>query len=97
MKLFSIKRQISLKDQNFICGFCFHAIISNEVYLIILYRHVDLTLFVGVIYMTLTFSCIFNIAIICERNSSEVVDPIVIIYDTMIGLDVYSTMLFNET
>jgi hypothetical protein len=47
--------------------------------------------------MTLTFSCIFNIAIICERNSSEVVDPIVIIYDTMIGLDVYSTMLFNGT
>ena len=86
-----------MKDQNVIRGFCFHAIINNEVYLIILYRHVDLTLFVGVIYMTLTFSCIFNIAIICERNSSEVVDPIVIIYDTMIGLDVYSTMLFNGT
>ena len=50
MKLFSIKRQISLKDQNVIRGFFFfHAIVSNEVYLIILYHHVDLTLFVGVI------------------------------------------------
>jgi len=49
MKLFSIKRQIPLKDQNVIRGFFFHAIIHNEVYLIILYHHVDLTLFVGVI------------------------------------------------
>jgi hypothetical protein len=30
---------------------------------------------------------IFNIAILSERNFSEVVDRIIIIYDTMIGHD----------
>ena len=36
-------------------------------------------------YGTLTSSCIFNIAILCERNSSEVVGSIAFIYDKMIG------------
>jgi len=31
---------------------------------------------------------IFNIVILCECNSSEVVGPIAIKYDTMIGHDV---------
>jgi hypothetical protein len=46
-------------------------------------------------YETLTFTCIFNIFVLCEYNWSEVVGPIAIIYDTMIGHVVLSTVLFG--
>ena len=46
-------------------AFIFGRMISHEVQLIILSRHFDLTLFVGVMRL-LTFSCIFNIVILCE-------------------------------
>ena len=38
------------------------------------------------------FSCIFNIVVLCEHNSVEVIGPIAIIYDTMIGHDVYTVI-----
>jgi len=96
MKLFSIKRQIPLKDENVIHGFFFSC--NNTQWSV--FDHIIPPCWFNTIcrsYRTLTFSCIFNIAMLCEHNSSEVVDPIVIIYDTMIGLDVYSTILFNRT
>jgi hypothetical protein len=48
-------------------------------------------------YGTVTFSFNFNIhvVILCEHNSSEVVSPIAIIYDAMIGHNVWSTILFS--
>ena len=46
-------------------------------------RHFDSTIFFRC--GTLMFSCIFNIIMHFEYNSSEVVGPIAFIFDTMIG------------
>jgi hypothetical protein len=56
--------------------------IDHDVPLIILPCHFYSTIFVGVMNLN-----IFNIAILSERNFSEVVDRIITIYDTMIGHD----------
>ena len=57
----------------------FGRMIGHDVWLIILFHHFCRS------YGTLSFSCNFKIGIHCECYFSEVVVPIAIIYDMMIG------------